>query len=98
MRTPPSPAKLTRPEPARALLRTRLFERPETANGQRAVWIMGPPGAGKTTLLSTYVANNQRRCLWYQLDTGDADLATFFHYLAWQPNTSLPVSARSCRS
>lgn len=42
---------------------------------------MGPPGAGKTTLAASYLDSQKRPLLWYQLDEGDADAATFFHYL-----------------
>jgi ATP/maltotriose-dependent transcriptional regulator MalT/DNA-binding SARP family transcriptional activator len=44
-------------------------------------WISGPPGAGKTTLAASYVDARRYRCLWYQVDADDADVATFFHYL-----------------
>ncbi|RLA34328.1 MAG: hypothetical protein DRR03_06735, partial [Gammaproteobacteria bacterium] len=41
----------------------------------------GPPGAGKTTLVGSYIESRQQPCIWYQLDRGDADIATFFYYL-----------------
>jgi ATP/maltotriose-dependent transcriptional regulator MalT len=45
------------------------------------VWINAPPGFGKTTLVASYLRARKVRPLWYQLDEGDSDLATFFHYL-----------------
>jgi LuxR family maltose regulon positive regulatory protein len=72
-------AKLTRPEPALVLPRPRLFEGLDEE--LPLVWVSGPAGAGKTTLVSSYVVNKKNPCLWYQIDAGDADLATFFHYL-----------------
>jgi LuxR family maltose regulon positive regulatory protein len=45
------------------------------------VWVSGPPGGGKTTLLASYLVHIGVPCLWYQLDEGDADVATFFYYL-----------------
>lgn len=72
-------AKLTRPEPAQVLPRERLFERLDAA--APVVWVSAPAGAGKTTLLSSYAASKKCPCLWYQMDAGDADPATFFHYL-----------------
>ncbi|HHJ11869.1 MAG TPA: hypothetical protein ENK00_01710, partial [Chromatiales bacterium] len=45
------------------------------------VWVTGVAGSGKTTLAASYLARGQRRALWYSLDRGDSDPATFFHYL-----------------
>ncbi len=45
------------------------------------VWVSGPPGSGKTTLISSYVEARRISCLWYRADGGDADTATFFHYM-----------------
>ncbi len=42
----------------------------------------GPPGSGKTTLVADYTARQRIDCLWYQIDRGDADVASFFHYLS----------------
>ena len=49
-----------------------------------------PPGAGKTTLASSYVDARELRHLWFQLDAGDADPATFFHYLGVAAGGRLP--------
>ncbi len=43
--------------------------------------VSGPPGAGKTTLVADYLVVRRLRHLWYQLDEGDGDIATFFYYL-----------------
>jgi LuxR family transcriptional regulator, maltose regulon positive regulatory protein len=40
-----------------------------------------PAGSGKTTLVSSYVQARKTPCLWYRMDEGDSDLATFFYYL-----------------
>jgi len=40
----------------------------------------GPPGAGKTTLIATYLTSRAIPFLWYQVDEGDGDIATFFYY------------------
>jgi LuxR family maltose regulon positive regulatory protein len=45
------------------------------------VWLAAPPGAGKTTLVATYLDTNDLPGVWYQVDPGDADPATFFYYL-----------------
>lgn len=57
---------------------------------------MGPPGSGKTTLVADYLARRRIANLWYQIDSGDAEPATFFHYLtlaaskAARPRRPLP--------
>ena len=45
------------------------------------VWVTGPPGAGKTTLVAQYIETFTKDSIWYQLDQGDTDVATCFHYL-----------------
>ncbi len=74
-------AKLTRPKTDRALLRERLFARLDEARNSPVVWLSAPAGAGKTTLISSYLDSNDYRSLWYQVDEGDTDMATFYHYL-----------------
>jgi len=81
MKKTPALAKITRPRTATVLARTRLFRWLDRARRSPVVWVSGPPGAGKTTLVSSYVERRRLRCLWYQLDAGDGDVATFFHYL-----------------
>jgi DNA-binding SARP family transcriptional activator len=44
-------------------------------------WVSGPAGSGKTTLVSSYLRSNELPCLWYRVDAGDADIATFFYYM-----------------
>lgn len=73
-------AKITRPRYAKVLPRPRLFALLEDRE-HPVIWISAPPGAGKTALLSSYLDAHRVEHLWYQLDRGDADLPTFFHYL-----------------
>ena len=74
-------AKLTRPDAGEALLRERLFSQLDTARNSPLIWINAPAGAGKTTLISSYIESRNHRNLWYQIDKGDADMATFIHYM-----------------
>ncbi len=78
----PRLAKLTRPRLARAVPRERLFARLDEARAaSKAVCVVGPPGAGKTTLAASWLDARSIKGIWYQVDAGDADLPTFFHYL-----------------
>ena len=43
--------------------------------------VVGPPGAGKTTLIASWLDAGKLKGIWYQIDSGDTDTATFFHYL-----------------
>src|SRR6516164_703419 len=75
-------AKLTRPASAATYSRTRLFEELDKADAAPVVWVVGPAGSGKTTLIADYTATRRLQSLWYQVDRGDADIASFFFYLA----------------
>ena len=55
----------------------------------------GPPGAGKTTVVSSYIEFRNLRCLWYQIDPGDEDVATFFHYFSQAAREHLSVGTAS---
>ena len=45
------------------------------------VGLIGPNGAGKTTLIASWLDARGIKGIWYQVDPGDTDLATFFYYL-----------------
>lgn len=74
-------SKITRPRLYRSLVRERLFRRLDAMGGRQAIWITGPPGIGKTTLCSSYLERRRTPSLWYQMDSGDSDPASFFYYL-----------------
>jgi len=85
-------AKISQPRTSKVYSRTRLFKRLDLAGDRSVAWVSGPPGMGKTTLAASYLAERKRTALWYTLDAGDSDVATFFHYLGlavpgtWAPN------------
>ena len=75
-------AKLTRPALTAAFARTRLFEILDRHKDSPVIWLAGPPGSGKTTLVADYTVRRGLNGLWYQIDPGDADLASSFFYLS----------------
>jgi DNA-binding SARP family transcriptional activator len=73
--------KISRPTPKDAFLRHRLFDHLDQMRRFPVIWISAPAGSGKTTLVSSYIENRNIPCLWYQVDKGDTDVATFFYYM-----------------
>ena len=74
-------AKLTRPGSAATYTRVRLFEELDKVDSAPVVWLAGPPGSGKTTLVADYTTTRRLESIWYQVDRGDSDIASFFFYL-----------------
>lgn len=75
------PSKITPPGAYGTYPRKRLFSLLDSGKGRGCVWVCAPPGAGKTTLVAGYLKLRKLPCVWYQVDGGDNDPATFFHYL-----------------
>jgi LuxR family maltose regulon positive regulatory protein len=84
------PAKLNPPRLSRVLPRERLFQVLDGFRDQPVTWITGPAGSGKTTLVSSYIEEQCLPCLWYQIDQGDADIATFFYYMGLAGKKAAP--------
>ena len=76
-------AKIAPPKLPRVLERTRLFNELDLLQkAHRVIWVQAPPGAGKTTLVASYLQARKCKPLWYQIDEGDVDPGTWFHYLS----------------
>ena len=82
--------KLTPPRLTEVYSRTRLFKLLDQARKRPVIWIAAPAGAGKTTLVASYLNSRKLPCLWYQVDAGDADPASFFYYLALAARKAAP--------
>lgn len=88
-------SKITRPRTQKVLPRTRLFRRLDQGRAAPVTWISGPAGSGKTTLVASYVDAKKLPCLWYSLDDGDGDLATFFYYMGLAAKKAAPRYKRA---
>lgn len=79
---PPAPlAKITRPRLYRVSPRERLFRLLDEQREHPALWITGAPGAGKSALVASYLDARRLDAIWYNVDAGDGDPATFFYFL-----------------
>ena len=83
-------AKLSRPQLVEVLVRDRLIRQLQPAPGRSTVFISAPAGYGKSTLLASYAERAERTCLWYRIDSGDADPASFFYYLGLAAQRASP--------
>jgi DNA-binding SARP family transcriptional activator len=83
-------AKVTPPAISGYLPRRRLFRLLDTARKRPLVWLSAPAGSGKTTLIGSYIDVRRLPCLWYQVDEGDADAATFFYYMGLAARRAAP--------
>ena len=75
-------AKTTRPSSAATIPRSRLFRWLHHAAKRPITWVWAPPGAGKTILIASYLVARHIANLWYQVDDGDNDIASFFYFLS----------------
>ncbi len=90
-----SSAKITPPFVAGTIQREKLFHLLDSGRNRPISWISGPGGSGKTTLLAGYIEARKLPCIWYQIDEGDADVASFFYYLGMGAKKAVPRSRKS---
>ena len=77
----PTLGKMRSPRLGRSIQRNRLFTEIDGVESLPGLWIAGPAGFGKSTLVATYLEARALKSAWLQLDPGDADPATFAHFL-----------------
>jgi len=88
-------SKITRPILTGVFPRKRLFGLLDRMRKHPVIWVSGPPGCGKTTLIENYLEVRKLPCLWYQIDQGDTDPATFFFYLGQAAKRASPRFRKS---
>ena len=91
---PPFIAKINRPVLSGYFPRKRLFRLLDDCRKRQVAWVSGPPGSGKTTLVGSYLDSRNLPCIWYQVDEGDADVATFFYYMGLAVQRAAPRNRR----
>lgn len=74
-------AKLSRPRLHDVLPRERLHALLDEATRRPVAWVCAQPGAGKTALVASWLQARKRSGIWYQVDGGDADAASFVYHL-----------------
>ena len=84
------PIKITRPGVPGVLLRKNLFSRLSEARQKPVIWVSAPGGSGKTTLAASFLDSIKLPCIWYQVDQGDSDPATFFYYMGLAAKKAAP--------
>lgn len=84
-----STPKLVAPRTQRIVRRARVVLAIDRALRDGICWIAAPAGYGKTTAMLDYLQKKPAAHVWYRIDEGDQDIASFFHHIG----DSLPASA-----
>jgi LuxR family maltose regulon positive regulatory protein len=79
---PRQPHKLSAPPANRIVPRARVVKAVERALKSGVCWIAAPAGYGKTSAVLDYLRRKRPAVIWYRVDEGDQDIASFFHYLS----------------
>ncbi len=83
-------AKISKPYVTGILPRTRLYDILESNKNSPITFVVSPPGSGKTSLISSYLSERKIPYLWYSIDNGDGDIATFFYYMGMAAQRAIP--------
>lgn len=86
----PAPAKISHPRTSGIIHRERLFRILDHCRESPITWVAAPAGSGKTTLVASYLAARKLPSIWYRVDEGDGDIATFFYYMGLAANKAAP--------
>ena len=95
MRTVARSHKFRRPVLHHYVPRTAILEQLASSSNKPATAVLAPPGYGKTTLISNYTESFQGTSIWYSIDDGDADLASFFHHFS---HAIQSATTKGCKS
>jgi DNA-binding SARP family transcriptional activator len=87
----PSTARVAPARSTRIVRRARVVSAVTHALRNGICWIAAPAGYGKTTALLDYLQKKPAPHLWYRVDEGDQDIASFFHHIG---NLLPPAAAR----
>ncbi len=82
--------KISLPNLPNALHRKALTTLIDRNRKNPVSWIAAPAGFGKTTFISEYIHQNKMDHLWYQVDEGDADAASFFYFMGLAVKKAFP--------
>ena len=83
--------KIVAPRLPKIIRRERLLSELDHARERPIVWIAALAGSGKTTLIADYLQSRKLQAVWYKIDEGDGNPATFFQFL----QTAASTAARS---
>ncbi len=88
-------AKITRPNLSGIFVRERLFRLLDRGRQNPVVWVAAQAGSGKTTLAASYLDSRKLPYLWYRMDEGDGDIASFFYYMGLAAKQAAPRRKKS---
>src|SRR5262245_60059373 len=86
-------AKLVAPRATQIVRRGRVLSAIDRQLRAGACWVAAPGGYGKTIAITDYLQKTKTLYVWYRVDEGDQDIASFFHYMALSVNGVRPRQA-----